>query len=103
MVKVVWTDSAIQDINDIGEYIAKNSIRYAEITVQELFESVDILANHPKLGIIVPEFDSEFIRQLLKGNYRIVYQLVDEHRIDILTVHNGARLISNTSTFKKKK
>jgi hypothetical protein len=33
MVEIVWTDSAIQDLNDIGEYIAKDSIRYAEITV----------------------------------------------------------------------
>ena len=29
MVKVIWTDSAIKDLDDIGEYIAKDSIRYA--------------------------------------------------------------------------
>jgi len=34
MVKVTWTDSAIQDLNDIGDYIAKDSIRYAEITIE---------------------------------------------------------------------
>ena len=103
MVKVAWTDSAILDINAIGEYIAKDSIKYAEITVLELFESVDILESHPKIGIVVPEFDNEFIRQIVKGNYRIVYQILDEFRIDILTIHNGARLISNTSPFKKKR
>ena len=42
MVQIIWTDSALQDLNDIGEYIAKDSIRYAEITVVRLFESVDI-------------------------------------------------------------
>lgn len=41
MVKVIWTDTAIQDLNDIGDYIAKDSERYAEITVQRLFDSVD--------------------------------------------------------------
>jgi toxin ParE1/3/4 len=42
------------------------------------------------------------IRQIVRGDYRIVYQIVDESRIDILTVHNCARLISNTKAFKKK-
>jgi toxin ParE1/3/4 len=101
MVKVVWTDSAILDLDAIGEYIAKDSIRYAEITVSELFESVDILEGFPKSGSIVPEFNNKNIRQIIRGNYRIVYLIVDEFRIDVLTVHNCARLISNTEHFKK--
>ena len=101
MVKIIWTDTAIQDLNDIGEYIAKNSIKYAEITVNELFESVDILESYPHAGMIVPEFDNKLIRQLIRGNYRIVYSIVHENRIDILTIHNCARLISNTKPFKK--
>ena len=100
MVKVIWTDSAIKDLDDTGEYIAKDSIRYAEITVLELFESTEILENHPNSGVIVPEFENEFIRQIIRGNYRVVYQIIDNIRIDILTVHNCARLISNTKPFK---
>ena len=102
MVEVNWTNSAIQDLNDIGDYIAKDSTRYAEITVQELFDSVDILEKHPHSGVVVPEFNNESIRQLVRGNYRIIYGIVNEFRIDILTVHNCARLISNTRPFKKK-
>ncbi len=67
MVKVVWTDSAILDLDAIGEYIAKDSIRYAEITVTELFESVDILEEFPQSGSIVPEFNNQKIRQLYCG------------------------------------
>jgi hypothetical protein len=37
MVKVIWTVSALEDLESIG----KDSPRYAEITVEELFESVD--------------------------------------------------------------
>jgi toxin ParE1/3/4 len=103
MVKVVWTDSAIQDLEDIGEYIAKDSVRYAEMTVLELFESVDILEDYPKAGSKVPEFDNQYLRQLIRGSYRIVYLIVDDFRIDILTVHNCARLISNTEHFKTRK
>jgi len=54
MVKVIWTDSAIQDLNDIGDYIAKDSQRYAELTVERLFTSVDILEKHPMAGNLFP-------------------------------------------------
>ena len=64
MAQVIWSDSAIQDLNDIGEYISKDSKRYAEITVDLLFSSTDILADHPKAGRMVPEFEIESIREL---------------------------------------
>jgi addiction module RelE/StbE family toxin len=99
MVKIVWTDSAIQDLNDIGDYIARDSERYAELTVDKLFYSVDILEEYPKSGKMVPEFEDENIREIIRGSYRIVYHLVDDFRIDILTVHNSARLIGNTYDF----
>lgn len=100
MDKVIWTDSAIQDLNDIGDYIAKDSEKYAQITVNELFNSVDILEYYPFSGKIVPEYKNENIREIIKGNYRIVYQIVGNESIDILTVHNCARLIGNTYNFK---
>lgn len=100
MVKVIWTDTAIQDLNDIGDYIAKDSERYAEITVQRLFESVDILEEYPKAGKMVPEFEDELLRELIRGSYRIVYQIISDFQVEILTVHNCARLIGNTYDFE---
>lgn len=101
MVEVVWTESAIQDLNDIAEYIAKDSVRYAEVATEELFYSTDILETYPKSGLKVPEFNNESIRQLIRGNYRIVYKIVIPQRVDILTVHNCARLIWNTKPFRE--
>ena len=39
MAKVIWTESALSDLEDIGDYISKESIRYADLTVATLFES----------------------------------------------------------------
>jgi len=103
MVQVIWTDAALQDLNDIGDFIAKDSVRYSEITVINLFEAVDILENHPRSGVITPEFNTETIRHLVRGDYKIVYKIIDDFRIDIVTVHNCARLVTNTKTFKKKR
>ena len=101
MVEVVWTNNALADLNDIGEYIAKDSLKYAEITVSTLFESVDILELNPYSGVVVPEFNKDTIRQIIRGNYRVVYSIVNEDRIEVLTVHHCARLISNANPFKR--
>jgi toxin ParE1/3/4 len=101
MVEIIWTDNAIQDLNEIGEYIENDSPKYAELTVATLFNTPSILTNHPKAGKIVPEFGSQSIRELICGNYRIVYRIVGYNRIDILTVHNCSRLIRNVIFFDK--
>ncbi|WP_114752504.1 type II toxin-antitoxin system RelE/ParE family toxin [Pleomorphovibrio marinus] len=95
MVKVVWTDSAIDDLNEIGEHILKDSERYAQLTVDRLFNAVDILESHPLSGKMVPEFQNDKIRELIRFNYRIDYRIVDEYRIDIITVHRCERSIRN--------
>ena len=71
MVKVVWTESALSDLNDIGEFIGKDSVRYAELTVGRLFESTNILETHPKAGKKVPELNNNSFRELVRGSYRI--------------------------------
>ena len=96
MAQVIWSDSALHDLEDIGEYISKDSEKYAEITVDLLFTSVDMLEDHPKAGRVVPEFEIQSIRELIKGNYRIVYQLDEDQSIQIIAVHHGARLLGNT-------
>ncbi len=95
MVEIIWTDQAIQDLNDIGDYIAKDSVRYAELTVSKLFDSPNILVDYPLLGKIVPELSNPSIRELICGNYRIVYRVVNYERIDILTVHNCSRMVGH--------
>jgi addiction module RelE/StbE family toxin len=99
MAEIVWTESALNDLDDIGDYIAKDSIRYAELTVAKLFESPDILETHTLAGKMVPELQNEAIRQLIIGSYRIIYQVNDDFRIEILTVHRSSRLLGNTYDF----
>lgn len=95
MAQVRWTDFAIDELNQIGEFISNDSVRYAEITVTELFSATDILELYPRRGSVVPMFQNDNVRQLIKGSYRIIYLIIDDDSIDILTVHHGSRLISN--------
>jgi plasmid stabilization system protein ParE len=42
---------------------------------------------------VVPEINDESVRELLMGNYRIIYRIISLERIDILTVHHSAKLL----------
>ena len=46
MVEIKWTDFAIENLNAIGDYIEKDSFRYAEIVVNFLFDSANMLEQH---------------------------------------------------------
>ncbi len=92
MVKIVWTDLAIEDLKSIHEYISKDSRFYANRFVAKLINRVDQLENYPQSGRIVPEFGKEDIRELIEGNYRIVFRIGLDH-IGIVRVHHSARLL----------
>ena len=55
------------------------------IEVKRIFKRVEILETAPLLGRIVPELNITKIRELILGNYRIIYKIINKKRIDILT------------------
>lgn len=98
MARINWTLQAIDDLDAIAEFISLHSPRYASEIVSKSFEAVELLKQHSGLGRIVPEYQDKEIRELiLKKKYRIVYRIIDENRIDILTVHSSARPLPGTS------
>lgn len=46
MAEVIQSDTALEDLNNIGDYIAKDSVKYAEITVL-LFSRPDASSSFP--------------------------------------------------------
>ena len=91
MVQVKWTFQAKDDLRTIAEYIRLDSIRYAKLQVIKIKSRTHILRSHPQAGRVVPEIESEEIRELIQGNYRIIYKVVSNGKVDILTIHHSAR------------
>jgi len=91
MVSINWTELAVQDLRDIHDYIAKDSKFYADRYIDKLIDRVDQLESQPKSGRIVPEFGIISIREIIEGNYRIVYQINNSSSISILRIHHAAR------------
>lgn len=88
---VVWTDSALRDLERIDNYIAADNPLEAEKWIQKLIAAGQAAAMAPMAGRMVPEKQRPDIRETLLRHYRIVY-LVRADRIDILTVFEGHRL-----------
>ncbi len=60
---------------------------------RESSKAVDRLERFPLSGSIVPELRREEFREILLKKYRIIYRVRSEERVEIVTVHHGARLL----------
>jgi len=92
-MKIEWTEPAILDLEDIRDFIRRDSKYYAARFVEKIIGAVESLQKFPKLGRNVPEAEEENIRELLLHNYRIIYR-VETDRILVLTIIHGARDLS---------
>jgi len=97
MVKIVWTEVSILDLNEIFDFIAEDSVRYASITTLKIYQYAQKISANPYLGRIVPEFNEKLIREVIQGNYRIIYRIKSELQVDILRIHHSARLLRRES------
>ena len=64
MVKIVWTELSISDLREIFDYIAEDSIRYASITTNKIYQRVQPIIENPYIGRMVPEFSKKSIREI---------------------------------------
>ena len=90
MAQVRWSLTAGNDLQDIEDFIARDSILHAITFVDRIVESTETLLKNSQIGRIVPEFNRQDLREVILGNYRIVY-LVKDDDVFILRVVHGAR------------
>ena len=91
-MEVEWSPLSIQRVLELADYIALDKPDVATQWASDIFDSTEKLKEHPKLGRIVPEIKDDDFRELIEGNYRIVYWL-GTSKISILTVCHGRQLL----------
>jgi len=74
-MEVIWTKQAIRMVNEFVDYIAQDDYETAEQWALELMSQTDKLAEHPRIGRVVPEYNEETLRELILGNYRLPYRI----------------------------
>ena len=94
-MRLRWTDAARHDLLAIGAYIARDNPSAARAWVERLREKARSAARMPRSGRQVPEMRRDDVREVLLGNYRIVYRIAPPN-VDVLAVIEGHRMMPGT-------
>ena len=90
--KIIWSLQARDDLREIVTFIAADNPSVAESFGLRLMSKVDVLANFPQIGRVVPEENHENIREIILRPYRIIYQLLPAQQVvAIVRIWHGAR------------
>jgi len=93
MVKINWTKQSKNDLQDIFEFIAKDSKLLAHKEVSKIQKHAEVLKDFPDSGKRFEGLHDESLREIVYSHYKILYKIVTSEVINILTVHHGARSI----------
>jgi addiction module RelE/StbE family toxin len=94
MVRIKWLLAAKNDLKEIYDYISLDSKRYAKLQVERIQNKTEILKSQIEIGKIVEELNDPKVREIIEGNYRIIYRIISKSELHILLVHHGARDLS---------
>ena len=95
--QVVWSPKALEDVEGIAAYIARDSASYAAAVVRSIIKSARKLRRFPLSGRVVPEIDDERVREVFAYSYRIVYRL-DGQVVTVAAVIHGRRISSDPTS-----
>jgi toxin ParE1/3/4 len=90
MPRVRLSKQALQDLDEIWLYIAKDSPDAATRLMDEISSRCGLLANFPESGRLRPEFNQKTVRSFAVRNY-VVFYTVTSANIRVVRVMHGAR------------
>jgi toxin ParE1/3/4 len=90
MARVIWTEPALFDLNEIAEYIALDKMSAARRLVQRVFTCVERLEQFPESGRMPPELEHSKYREIIVGPCRSFYR-VDQDKVYIVYVMRSER------------
>lgn len=89
-MKVVLTDRARRDLEDIGDYIAQDNPTRARSFVHELIGKVRSIGDTPEASPLVPRYEHSGIRRRVHGAYLIFYRIEIE-QVSVIHILHGAQ------------
>jgi len=91
-MNIVWSPLAVDRASEIADYIAQDKPSAAEKWIETVFSKVEQLRSAPEIGRIVPEIRNNQFRELIYGNYRVIYR-IEAEQISILTIRHGKQIL----------
>lgn len=94
MAQIIWTEPALQDLNEIAEYIALDKESAAKKLVENVFARVELLEQQPDSRRKPPELSHVRFREVIVNPCRIFYRFTNDE-IYILYVMRSERKLKN--------
>ncbi len=91
-MRIIWSPLAVHRASEIADYIAQDKPSAAVRWVNEVFTKIEQLKSSPQIGRVVPEISDDQFRELIYGNYRIIYR-VELKQISVLTIRHGKQIL----------
>lgn len=85
MTRLEWSDPAVTDLENIQDYLARDSTEYADSVVERLILSVERLKSFPQSSRAIPAASDLKVRELIVSTYRVIYR-VRKGKAQILAV-----------------
>ena len=97
-MKIVISDSALQDLEAIIQYYTELGIPEVGTNfVRKILDHLETIPSHPEIGRKVPEFNADKIREVQNPPHRVVY-LREEKNINLVRVWRSARIMDLSGT-----
>ena len=90
--KIIWSPKAANNLEEICNYIAKDSEYYAAIVAKRIVAIVESIPQYPSSGRIVPEYLNTSLREKFYKHYRIVYRIMED-MIEIVAICHGSKML----------
>jgi plasmid stabilization system protein ParE len=93
-MRVEWSQPARDDLDDLVQYISRDSVRYAHNFAEKILMATRRLGTFPESGRTVPEDEEQQTREIIVQGYRVMYSVEPDHVL-VLAVMHGSRNLYN--------
>jgi len=100
VARIIWTEPALHDLDEIADYISLDKPVAAMRFVQRVFERIEQLASHPESGSVPAELEGTQYRQIVIPPVRIFYRAQND-AVYIVYIMRGERLFRNDDLLER--
>lgn len=91
-LRIIRSAAAEEDLIDIWLYVGQHNTRAADALIDGLNARMQMLADFPLAGPVRDDIEAN-LRQLIEGNYVILYRVLDDH-VEITRILHARRQIT---------
>jgi plasmid stabilization system protein ParE len=101
MAEVIWTEPALADLDALGDHIALDAYEASRRLIGKVFERVDLLEAHPRVGRVSRDLRNTLYRKLVVNPADIYYR-IDGEKVIIIHISRAERNFDPTRLSRRR-